>query len=304
MIVTDRLGKVLAFSSVALVAVVLLWTPPASSAAEGRRATPTLEFDISLPNKTGLLNAGEPFNFSVRAKGLKLGRGEELVVVFESSAFPSRLVAFESDGSSEDLTASTQLSSHPVATNANSQPIRVEVVIARLNGLHLHTVLQRTVYLTAGPPPAPSYDSHSSPAPATSLLDALLDGASATDRAGQPVQPMLLPEDIREENLGEGPPMVQGPAYWKQISETVAKRWGQELSQLGKSRTVRELRVKFQLYPGGFAQLIQIERSSGNPNVDEAALRTVLSLHPFPPFPPDVREPSIDVHVDLLGTKR
>jgi TonB family protein len=118
------------------------------------------------------------------------------------------------------------------------------------------------------------------------------------------VQPLLLPEDIREENLGEIPPTVSGPVYWKQISEAVAKRWGQELSQLGKGRAARDLRVKFQLYPGGFAQLVQIERSSGSPNVDEAALRTVLGLHPFPPFPPDVQEPSVDVHVDLPGTRR
>jgi len=291
-------------SSALCVINVFLWAPPLSSAAESRRDTPTLEFDIALPNKTGLLNAGEPFNFSVRVKGLKPGRGEELVAVFESSAFPSRLVSLESDGSSEDLTASTQLSSHPMAMSASSQPIRVEVIVARLNGLRLHTVLQRTVYLTAGPPPAPSNGDHSPPAPLTSPLDSLLDQASATDRFGQPVQPLLLPEDIREENLGEGPPMVQSPVYWKQIGETVTKRWGQELSQLGKGRAARDLRVKFQLYPGGFAQLIQIERSSGNANVDEAALRTVLSLHPFPPFPPDVREPSVDVHVDLPGPKR
>ena len=38
--------------------------------------------------------------------------------------------------------------------------------------------------------------------------------------------------------------------------------------------------------------------------VEEAGLHTVLSLHPFPPFPADVREPSVDVHVDFPGTKR
>ena len=37
--------------------------------------------------------------------------------------------------------------------------------------------------------------------------------------------------------------------------------------------------------------------------VEETAPRIVLSLHPFPPFPADVREPSVDVHVDLCGTK-
>jgi hypothetical protein len=31
---------------------------------------------------------------------------------------------------------------------------------------------------------------------------------------------------------------------------------------------------------------------------------TVLSLHPFPPFPPDIRERFVDVHVDLPGARR
>lgn len=296
-------GQPLAFLPAAFVATVLVWTLPGFSAAEPQRATPTLEFEVSLPNKTGLLDPGEPFNFSVRLKGLKPGRGEELVAVFESPAFPSRLVSLESDGMSEDLTASTRLSSPPMAVNANSQPIRVEVSVARFIGMRLHTVLQRTLYLTAGAPPSPSKDGQPLPAPGTSLLDALLDDAPTTDRQGQPVHPLLPAEDIREESVGGVPATVSASLYWKQIGETVTKRWQQELAQMGKGRVVRDLRVKFQLYPGGFAQLIQIERSSGNPNVDEAAMRTVLSLHPFPPFPPDIREPSVDVHLDLRGTK-
>ena len=302
--VANTLSRGLPFSAVAFIAAVLCWPPPSSSAAESPRAGPVLEFDLDLPNKTGLLDPGEPFNFSVRAKGIKPARGEELVAVFESPAFPTRLVSLEPDGTSADLIAATRLSSRPMGVSASSQPIRVEVIVARLNGLRLHTVLQRTVYLTAGTPPTPSNGGQSLPAPATSLLDALLEDAGTTDRHGRPVQPLLPPEDIREEHLGEGPPSVSAPVYWKQIGETVTRRWQQELSQLGKKRAVRDLRVKFELYPGGIAQLIQIERSSGDPNVDEAAMRTVMSLHPFPPFPPDVKEPSIDVHLDLPGIKR
>lgn len=296
--------RVRAWCAVLCASVAFAWAPPAFSAVESHRAAPALEFVVSLPNQTGLLTPGEPFDFSVRLKGLKPGRGEELVAVFESPAFASRLVSLESDGTSADLAASTKLSSPPMAVNAESQPIRVEVSVARLNGLRLHTVLQRTVYLTAGTPAAPPSSGQAQPAHSTSLLDALLDGASATDRHGRPVEPLLPPEDIREEGSAEGRPTVSGPVYWKQVSEMVTKRWQQELSQMGKGRTVQGLRVKFQLHPGGFAQLIQIERSSGNPIVDEAAMRTVLSLHPFPPFPPDIRDPSVNVHVDLPGTRR
>jgi len=92
--------------------------------------------------------------------------------------------------------------------------------------------------------------------------------------------------------------------YWKNVSDSVARHWQQRRAQLRKDKAARSLRVQFRLYPAGFAQLIQVERSSGDATVDEAGLHTVLSLNPFPPFPPDVREPSVDVHVDLPGARR
>jgi TonB family protein len=227
-----------------------------------------------------------------------------LVVVFESLAYPHRLVAFSPDDASADLTASTRFEPNPGAAGANGQPLRIDVVVARLRGLRVETLVSRPVYLTTGP--APSVPSEATPASArgTALLDALLEGASATDRNGRPVEPLLLPDNIVVEESGGGSTDLSGPQYWKQVSESVALRWQQRRAQLRKDQVGRGLRVQFRLYATGFAQLIQVERSSGDPNVDEAGLRTVLSLHPFPPFPPDVREPSVDVHIDLPGAKR
>ena len=221
-----------------------------------------------------------------------------------SAAFPSRLVSFEPDESPQALAASTKLSSKPPALNTASQPIRVEVTVARLSGMRLHTVLQRVAYLTVGVPTAVSDGAQPASAPPKNLLASLLKDAPDVDRNGQPVQPLLPPDDIREEHLGESPVTISGPVYWKQIRETVTKRWQQELALLRKGSEGQGVRVQFRLYPTGFAQLIQIERSSGNANTDETALRTVLSLHPFPPFPPDIHDPSVDVHLDLPSPKR
>jgi TonB family protein len=287
------------FVRIVLAAIVVL-----AGALPVPAATPTLEFDLALSNATGLLDPGTPFDFTARLKGLKPARGEELVAVFESTAFPSRLVSFEADESSPVLTASTRLSSKPLALNAASQSIRVEVHVARLSGMRLQTVFQRIVYLMAGAPAAASNGAQPSPAPPKNLLAALLEDAPDVDRNGQPVQPLLPPDDIREENRGESPAAVSAPVYWKQIREAVTKRWQQELALLRKGQEGQSARVQFRLYPTGFAQLIQIERSSGNPNTDETALRTILSLYPFPPFPPDIREPSVDVHLDLPAAKR
>jgi hypothetical protein len=291
-----------AISAVLCVTIACFWAPPASSAVEPKRSVPVLTFALSSNSENGLLDPEKVFEFSVRLKGLKPRRDEELVAIFESLAYPHRLVAFTPDEASGDLTASSRFGPRPISATADGQPIRMEVVVARLRGLRLETVFAHVVYLTTVP--APSAPSEAAPAASgTAMLEALLDQASETDREGRPVQPLLPPEDIREEHLGEAPPTVLGPVYWKQIGETVARRWQQELFRLGKKRVLRDLRVKFELYPGGFAQLIQIERSSGDPFADEVALRSVLSLHPFPPFPSDIHEPSIDVHLDLPGTK-
>ena len=290
-------------SSVLFVAVVWVGIAPESSLAKTQPSTPDITFDLSPNQDNGLLDPGLPFEFSVHLKGMKPRRDEELVAVFESLAFPHRLVGFMPDEASGDLIASTKFEARPIAAGAG-QPLRMEVVVARLRGMRLETVFSRAVYFTTMP--APSGASGTSPAPdhGTALLDALLDQAPETDRGGRPVHPILPPDEIVVEELGGGSTTVSGPVYWKNVSDSVARHWQLRRAQLRKDKATRSLRVQFRLYPQGFAQLVQVERSSGDQTVDEAGLHTVLSLNPFPPFPPDVREPSVDVHVDLPGTKR
>jgi len=300
--VREGLDRVWAAAAVVL-CVALILAPSASSAAEPKLLAPILKFDLSLNNENGLVDPGQAFEFSVRLKGLKPGRGEELVVVFESLAYPHRLVSLAPDDSSADLTASTRFEPRPIAAGAG-QPLRMEVVVARLRGMRLDTVFSRTVYLTTGPAPPARSGTVPAPSRGTAMLDALLEEASATDRNGRPVEPILLPDKITVEETGVSTSDMSGPVYWKNVSESVSLNWQQRRAQLRKDQAGRGLRVQFRLYPQGFAQLVQVERSSGDPIVDEAGLQTVLSLHPFPPFPPDVREPSVDVHVDLPGSRR
>ena len=286
---------------------MLWWAPSVSPAAGSQRAAPVFTFTFSPEAGNGLLDPGKAFEFSVRLKGVKPGRGEELVAVFETLAFPHRLVALTPDGESGDLTASTRFEPRPMATGGDGQPLRMEVVVARLRGMRLETLVSRAVYLTTVPPPSATSGTSgtaATPAPGTALLKALLEEAPATDREGRPVGPLLPSEDIVVEGEEGNSAVVSGPVYWKNVGDLVARQWQQHRAQLRKDQAGRSLRVQFRLYPKGFAQLIQVERSSGDPIVDEAGLRAVLSLHPFPPFLPDVGEPFVDVHVDLAGSKR
>ena len=57
--------------------------------------------------------------------------------------------------------------------------------------------------------------------------------------------------------------------------------------------------IGFRLYANGEAQLIEVERSSGDQELDQAAVLAVVNAHPFPPFPPGTRDSHIDVHVEV-----
>ena len=73
---------------------------------------------------------------------------------------------------------------------------------------------------------------------------------------------------------GDQAPALDNVNLELKVGESVALHWQQQRAQLRKDQAGRGLRVQFRLYPGGFAQLVQIERSSGDPNVDEAGMRT------------------------------
>lgn len=289
---------------VTILAVTLAGVMASASSSDAEPASlPLLTFEYVPNTEDGLLDPARPFDCMVRLTGLQPKPPEELVAIFESLAYPHRLVAFTPEDGSRDLIASVRFEPRGTA-GADGQPLRMEIVVARLKGMRLETVFSRPVYLTTVPVPAQSAEAASASLPGTPLLEAIVKDAPATDREGRPVHPLVPEENIVVEELNGTSTDVSGPLYWKQLSESVARLWQQRRAQLRKEQAGRGLRVRFRLYRRGFAQQIQIERSSGDPNVDEAGLRTVLALHPFPPLPSEIHEPSVDVHVHLPGVKR
>lgn len=278
----------------------------ARSAGEASRQAPSVEFDLPRGVEEGLLVPGQAFTLSLRLADWTPARGEEVVAIFESPAFPRRLVPLAADGASADLGATVVFEPRPFAPGGE-QALRVEVAIARLRGMRIEPVFTRTLYLTYATPPAPpaapaepaAAPGAEAPAPAAPPQD-----QPAPDGAMSQGQPVLPVEEVKEEDLGGGAPAAQSPVYWRTVRELLSRRWQVQLGQLGKGQAGRGLRVRFRLYAGGLAQLIQVERSSGNALADEAGLRAVLTALPFPPFPPEVREPSVELHVDLPGARR
>jgi len=62
--------------------------------------------------------------------------------------------------------------------------------------------------------------------------------------------------------------------------------------------------IGFRLYANGEAQLIEIERSSGDSELDQAAVLAVVNAHPFPRFPAGTLDPHIEVHIDMPAPTR
>jgi hypothetical protein len=53
------------------------------------------------------------------------------------------------------------------------------------------------------------------------------------------------------------------------------------------------------MFPNGRAQLIEIEKSSGAREIDEAGIYAVVNAQPFLPFPSELEEDVVDVHVRM-----
>jgi TonB C terminal len=45
--------------------------------------------------------------------------------------------------------------------------------------------------------------------------------------------------------------------------------------------------------------LVEIEKGSGAREIDEAGIHAVVNAQPFPPFPPELGEDAVDVHVRM-----
>lgn len=64
-----------------------------------------------------------------------------------------------------------------------------------------------------------------------------------------------------------------------------------------------QVRIKFRLAPTGSVSNVTVEHSSGVYSYDQAGQRAVLSAVPLPPFPPDLKEAWLDVHISFTVGK-
>ncbi len=269
--------------------------PPPSSPAPDQ----PVRFDILDGGANGVLLPGAKLTLSVQLTGKPVAQKDEWVAIVEADAFPTRLVPMTRDEEQKALTASVFF--EPYAEKllaAKQKAIRINVVFARRRGMGLEPLLKQAVYVTVGRPADAGPNATAEPPPAVK------DEAGPAHESVQLDPEAVSEETIREEELLPAPPMIQSRAYWKTVNDRISRSWKQAVRQQGKSTVRRSPRVRFRLYANGEAQLVQVERSSGDRRVDDAGLQAVIDAHPFPPMPPAFSDPHVDVHVDLPGPPR
>lgn len=264
-------------------------TPPSEQSQKR-----SVHFELEDANGNGVLPVGKALALSVQLTGVPAS-DDPVVAVFEGASFARRLVPLTPNPDSDSLRTSVTLEPYPLGpTSVPPKYLRIHVVFARLREMKLDRFLTRTLYVTIGQPQAaPDLDS----LPQHDQADNG-DTGFPPDEAQPDVAP-VLEEGITEEDLLPFPIPGQAQDYWQEVSRLISGSWSQGIGQRGKARLKQAVRVRFRLHASGEAQLIQVERSSGVREVDEAGMRAIVNAHPFPPFPSDLDHSFIEVHVRM-----
>lgn len=254
----------------------------------------SVHFELEDTEGNGVLPLGKALALSVQLTGVPAG-DDPVVAVFEGASFARRLVPLTPDSDSDSLRTSVTLEPYPLGpTSVQPKYLRIHVVFARLREMKLARFLTHTLYVTIGQPQA-------APEPVS------LPQRDQTDNGNMGLQPdeaqpdvaPVLDEDITEEDLLPLPIPGQAQDYWQEVSRLISGSWSQGIGQRGQARLKQAVRVRFRLHANGEAQLIQVERSSGAREVDEAGMRAIVNAHPFPPFPSDLDHSFVEVHVRM-----
>src|SRR5215217_378389 len=264
-----------------------------TSAVSGKR---WVTFDLTGSDVSGDVQVGKPLELSIALGGVAQGHAP-MVAICDSVLFERQMVTLEPDPETMVMKATAALEPIPAGKlSIRPKVARVQVTFARSQKDKLERVMTRIVYVTLGHQDAAS-DTKELALPTTEDMEAGESGP--TQEEVQPdVKPMAIGH-VGEEDLLPLPAPGQGRAYWQQISTLVSRSWSRTARRVRHSPSSETVRVRFRLYPSGRAQLIEIEKGSGAREIDEAGIYAVVHAQPFPPFPGDIGNEPVDVHVRM-----
>jgi TonB family protein len=87
--------------------------------------------------------------------------------------------------------------------------------------------------------------------------------------------------------------------YLRQVNDKISRNWE------GKARDGAQPTAVFEISRNGQVRALAIEKSSGNPLYDQAALRAITEAIPLPPLPEEFKEAFLRIHLgfNYTGTR-
>lgn len=299
LIVVAGLLSVASYQGPAEASTATVASPVAPQAASSEHQWAT--FDFMGSNESGSLQRGQPLELSITLGGMAPDP-MPFVAICESAHFESQIVPLKHDPRSSVMNATTTFV--PVAQDRPSfgpHVSRLHVTFARSTETKFERVMTRIVYLTTGDT-RPAGDEQTP-------LTAKQASPSERDLAAGQAEPLpgaipLVGEDVMEEDLLPSRSAQPTPAYWRQVRDLLNRSWNRATLSVPPSSSQQTVRVQFRLYPGGYAQLIQVADGSGASEIDQVGIQAIADAQPFPPFPLGVGNEPIEIHVQLqTGSK-
>ena len=278
---------------------------PARSASSPQTASSSgpakrwAQFELSQVESMGDPQTGKPVTLTIFLGGVTAGM-TPVVATCESIAFQSQTVTLEPDAESMALKGTVTLDPILMSrTTVSSRAARVQVTFARSRQDKLERFMRRIVYVTMDRLEPANESSESPPVrPEESQSeDVILDEV-------QPAVDPVATGALAEEDLVPYASPGEGKAYWQHVSHLISRSWARQVRGIRHRPSGETVKVHFKMFSNGRAQLIEIEKGSGAREIDEAGIYAVVNAQPFLPFPSELREDAVDVHVRMRTGSR
>lgn len=272
---------------------------PARAASSPGPTKRWAQFELSQAESMGDPQTGKSVTLTIVLGGVPMGM-TPVVATCESIVFQAQTVTLEPDA--ESMVLKGQVTLEPILMSRTSVPpraARVQVTFARSRQDILEPFMRRIVYVTI--------DSLEPVKETSELPSVRPDESQSEDVILDEVQPAVDPVStgaLAEEDLVPFPSPGEGTAYWQQVSHLISRSWARQVRGIRRAPSSETVKVRFKMFPNGRAQLIEIEKGSGAREIDEAGIYAVINAQPFLPFPSELGEGAVDVHVRMRTGSR
>lgn len=265
---------------------------PHANGSPIRLAPQDLQIELPADSLFGSIPVNRRLTVFIHVPDSPTWQGIPLLARFEIPDTAPYIVPMDMDHHRHGYSTTVDLGRLSSTIGTPPKATTVHILIGRPRGEQVEPLLSRTVIITIA---IPGYaDHHRGPA---DLSLHMTEGPRHLQHA--PADLALLEGQVNEEELVGTRNLARQDGYWKMLQGLIRQR----LQDDPGGRQVTALRrgpgIGFRLYANGEAQLIEVERSSGDLKLDQAALLAVVNAHPFPPFPAGTSDNFVDVHVEV-----